>query len=737
MERSLLNRLCSVIDLLSQVLTNVSSSAQGSVASQFVACNIEPAFSFRNLTPICMSATIHGSISSVSFSLPPGGLIHSCSSLSSKNSVSMSLKFDSAPQPLFSRSRVEIDLLGSQVAHPVDVIALSSDDKFAKDSSSAIRLIIERIDGSEHVVYAPYWVVNRTGIPVSFCVDGKPHEAHIDSSVIAHEDVCSALPCQLTELMEKRAAKLVMWGFSSAEDGRGGRLKLSVSGADWSRQSFAADQLGEIGCLELALCSSPKSSVISVAIYSHVCAGAFWRSRTITLLPRHVLYNGTDENLEVLTSTPEGARFKVKGVDNSPYPSTVVPSKGWVVLLGAPGQDAAQRNIKLRPHRLGKSFFRFSPTFNPENFDGFCLRCRSAESQPHEMMNGNVFVDMGNPNLFPPSFNVKVDIKGSYGLVAAVVSTVGWQVYRVTNRSFYFIMFHQQSVPVALADIVLPGATSSFALDDVEKKGDIVEVIVLAGPNQKALHVFKINFFSCEKSALNEMTHGDIKVSPSIQDGIYSMVIEPCAGRSAATVSQLRNIGSGLTHTFLSATSAQRAIAMPDAPVASDISVAGVNANVSDLCDEDSRSNAAPSASGGGEAAPESSQADQIVCDKRIDVKVAGIGISIIDDSPSEILYISVLGVKYTRYSSMGLDMHEIYLRRLQIDANEIIVVGHTIIPPNQLAQLDPAGILQIANDPIEPSALSDADAASVRCISYLLHLNSFIFNHYKVYLIT
>ena len=63
----------------------------------------------------------------------------------------------------------------------------------------------------------------------------------------------------------------------------------------------------------------------------------------------------------------------------------------------------------------------------------------------------------------------------------------------------------------------------------------------------------------------------------------------------------------------------------------------------------------------------------------------------------------------------MGLDMHEIYLRRLQIDADSIIVVGHSIIPPEQMVQLDPAGVLQIANNPIEPSTFTDADAASVR----------------------
>ena len=63
----------------------------------------------------------------------------------------------------------------------------------------------------------------------------------------------------------------------------------------------------------------------------------------------------------------------------------------------------------------------------------------------------------------------------------------------------------------------------------------------------------------------------------------------------------------------------------------------------------------------------------------------------------------------------MGLDMHELYLRRLQIDADSVIVVGHSIIPPEQMLQLDPSGILQIANNPIEPSAFTDADAASVR----------------------
>ena len=674
--------------------------------------------------PSSLSAKFNGSASNVSFQLCPGGLFQMCSFIRGQSKVSMDLRIDGGRRPRDSPASLVIDVLGQKCVHAVDVAVSQSD-------SSKTRLVVERLEGSEHVIYAPYWIVNRTGLPISVCPDGRPQEAHIDDTRAPPEDLFSALQCDLSELLEKKAAKLIMLGFSSAEDGKGGRLQLQINGAKWCDKAFAADQLGEIGCLDLALSSSSsRCSVVSVAIYSHVSAGAFWRTRTITLLPRHVLYNCTDEDLEVVCKTHEDARFVVKGVDNCLYPSAVVPSKQWAILAGAPGKDAALRNIKLRPVRLGLSGFQFSPSFNTENLDGYRLRCRSSIGQPHEICNGHLFVDLQNPKVFPPSFNFKVDIKGSYGLLAAVISTAGWQVYRVTNNSFFHIMFHQQSVPRTLADVVVPGATSDFALDDTDQKGDSVEIAVLAGPNQKEQHVFKINFFNFDKKAMKEMRHGDLKVTPSIQDGIYSLVVEPFVSRSVDAASQLRNIGSTLTRTFRSSAAAHpsegtskflaHAKTGPNASSAAIDSKnvgAGVSVAMFSAMDQEESSPAEPAAAGGGQAASAAPEAQDVECDKRIDVKIAGIGISIVDDVPQEVLYVSILGVKYTRYASMGLDMHELYLRRLQIDADSIIVLGHSIIPPEQMTQLDPAGILQIANNAIEPSTFTDADAASVRLL--------------------
>lgn len=701
----------------------MSLSGRGSGEGQFVSCSIEPAFSFRNLTPVPVTAHVEGAVSSVSFELPPGSLFQMCSLIRGNSTVSVGLSFDGGRL----LRNVDIDVLGSKVVHPIDIARLrsSSDKSTAKDTSMpSTRFVIERTDGSEHVIYAPYWIVNRSGLPISVCPDGKHHDAHVDASSLPRENMYSALPCDLSELLEKKGASVLMWGFSSAEDGKGGRFQLQVTGAKWCSQSFAADQLGEIGCLDLALFSSSKSSFISVAIYSHICPGAFWRSRTITLLPRHVLYNGTDGDIEVLCKTPEDARFIVQGVENRPYPSAVVPSKQWAILVGAPGKNPALRNFKIRPLRSGQSHFCFSPSFNAENLDGHRLRCRSNDDTPHDTINGHVYVDLSNPKIFHPSFNFKVDIKGSYGLLACVVSAVGWQVYRVSNRSPYYVMFHQQPVPISMADIVSPGSTCDFALDDTDQIGEIVEVVVLAGPNEKPLHIFKINFFNLDKSALKEMRYGDLKVTPSIQDGIYSLVVEPFVDRSADTVSRLRNIGSGLARTFRSSADLspkganrflERANSMPQSP-----SVTKDSCNVamfSAIEEDEAAPTSAPASDGGGEAASATQQAEEAVCDKRVDVKIAGIGISIIDDTPREILYVSILGIKYTRYASMGLDMHEVYLRRLQIDAESLIVLGHSIIPPDQMVQIDPSGILQIANNPIEPTLLTDADAASVRFV--------------------
>jgi hypothetical protein len=651
-----------------------------------------------------------------------------CSLISSKCIISIDLSLDGSSRREQVRN-VNIDVLGSKVVHPFDAAVSQStfDRESGKARSTITRLVIERTDSSEHVIYAPYWIVNRCGLPISVCSDDKHHESHMDTSSLPIENLYSALPCDLVELLEKKSASLVMWGFSSAEDGKGGRLQLQVTGAKRCSQSFAADQLGEIGCLDLALFSSSKSSVISIAIYSHVSPGAFWRSRTITLLPRHVLYNNTDVDIEVLCKTPEDSRFVVQGVDNCPYPSTVVSSKQWAILIGAPAKNITLRNFKIRPTRLGQSFFQFSPSFNAENLDGYRLRCRSKDSTPHDEVNGHVCVDISSPKMFPSSFNFKVDIKGSYGLLASVISTEGWQMYRVSNKSIYCVMFRQQSVPISLADVVAPGSTIDFALDDTDTDGEIVEILVLAGPNEKPLHVFKINFFNLDKSALKEMRHKALKVTPSIQDGIYLLVVEPLISRTVDTASQLRNIGSSLARTFRSSagrpakeTSKVLEQASPSplsASVNKDNTVTGLNiAMFSAIDDDELSSSAAPASEGGGEAASAAPQVEEAVCDKRIDLKIAGIGISIIDDTPREILYVSILGVKYTRYASMGLDMHELYLRRLQIDADSLIILGHSIIPPDQMVQLDPSGILQIANNPIEPSALSDADAASVRC---------------------
>ncbi len=708
----------------------MASSERGINEGQFVACDIEPAFSFRNLTPLPFYAKCDGSSSYVSFQLSPGRLFQMCALVSDKSCVSVGLKFNAGEGLQGLPSKVEIDVLGTKVLHPIDTkISVSSGN-----GGTVTRLIIERTDGSEHVIYAPYWIVNRTGIPISVCSHGKVNEAFVDSSAAPVENMYSALPCDLSELLEKKSANLIMWGFSSAEDGKGGRLQLQVTGGKWCAQSFAADQLGEIGCLDLALHSTSKSSVVSVAVYSNVSAGVFWRSRTITVLPRHVVYNGTEENLEVLCKTSEHSTFTVKGVENCPYPSAVVPSKQWAILIGAPGQNAELRNFKIRPLRLGKSRFNYSAPFHAENLDGYRLRCRSAEGVPHDATNDLVCIDMGSPNIFPPSFNFKVDVKGSYGLLAAVVSTVGWAVYRVSNKSPRHIMFHQHSVSISLADLVLPGSTCDFALDDTDKKGEMIEIVVLSGPNEKPLHVFKVNFFNFDKSALKEMRHGDLRVVPSIQDGIYSLVVEAVDSRSVDKVSRIRHIGSGLARTFRSSSTAphmgtskfleQANVSHLPVSVASDTNAAAVNVALFSAIDEDeSNSTDAPAAAGGGEGATPVPQPEEVVCDKRIDVKIAGIGISIIDDTPCEILYVSILGVKYTRYASMGLDMHEVYVRRFQIDADSLIVLGHSIIPPDQMAELDPSGILQIANNPIEPAALTDADAASVRCIVFNLEI--------------
>ena len=295
-----------------------------------------------------------------------------CSLITGKSVISFGLCFDGGLRRERERY-ISIDVLGSKTAHAIDAAVSQSSPsrESGKGHTTTTRLIIERADGPEHVIFAPYWIVNRSGIPISICSDGKPHEAHIDTSSLPIENMYSALPCDLGELLEKKSASLVMWGFSSSDDGKGGRFQLQVTDAKWCSQSFAADQLGEIGCLDLPLFPSSKSPVVSVAIYSHVSPGAFWRSRTITLLPRHVLYNGTDGDIEVLCKTLEDARFTVRGVDNCPYPSTVVPSKQWAILVTAPGKNAAQKNFKIRPMRLGQSVFRFSPSFNAENLDGY------------------------------------------------------------------------------------------------------------------------------------------------------------------------------------------------------------------------------------------------------------------------------------------------------------------------------------------------------------------------------
>ncbi len=194
----------------------MSSSERGSDEGQFVDCGINPAFSFRNLTPVPLTAQVQGAVSSVSFQLSPGGLFHMCSLITGKSVISFGLCFDGGLRRERERY-ISIDVLGSKTVHAIDAAVSHSSPtrESGKDHTTTTRLIIERTDGPEHVGFAPYWIVNRSGIPISICSDGKPHEAHIDTSSLPIENMYSALPCDLCELLEKKSASLVMWGFLS------------------------------------------------------------------------------------------------------------------------------------------------------------------------------------------------------------------------------------------------------------------------------------------------------------------------------------------------------------------------------------------------------------------------------------------------------------------------------------------------------------------------------------------
>ena len=74
-----------------------------------------------------------------------------------KSSISAGLKFDAGDGLKGLPSRVEFDVLGSKAVHPVDTrISHSISSKLG--GATTTRLIVERTDGSEHVIYAPYWI---------------------------------------------------------------------------------------------------------------------------------------------------------------------------------------------------------------------------------------------------------------------------------------------------------------------------------------------------------------------------------------------------------------------------------------------------------------------------------------------------------------------------------------------------------------------------------------------------
>ncbi|KAL7310459.1 Vacuolar protein sorting-associated protein 13 [Mucor circinelloides] len=132
----------------------------------------------------------------------------------------------------------------------------------------------------KYSIFSPYIIINKTGLPISF----KEKPAWAEALYSAGETVTMCKPGPKPEPF--------MYSYPNVDNRN--RTLIQVDHSDWS-QPLSFEAIGSV--YDVALPNAGRSEEIHVGINVQEGQGKFKLTKTITITPRFVLSNQTDENI--------------------------------------------------------------------------------------------------------------------------------------------------------------------------------------------------------------------------------------------------------------------------------------------------------------------------------------------------------------------------------------------------------------------------------------------------------
>ncbi|KAI9273340.1 hypothetical protein EDC94DRAFT_192131 [Helicostylum pulchrum] len=222
------------------------------------------------------------------------------------------------PDTVYKRS--EYAIISTKRTDDLDI-----DDTIELISSkdrSKLNIRIDTLDipdsggAKKYSIYSPYIIINKTGLPISF----KEKPAWSDAIYSMGETVTMCRPLSKPEPF--------MYSYPHSDNRN--RTLIQVDKSGWS-QPLSFEAIGSV--YDVALPNQGRSEEIHVGINIQEGQGKFKLTKTITITPRFVLSNQTNENI----------RYRVPETKND----YILESKQRIPLYNIRVQNEKQLTIKL------------------------------------------------------------------------------------------------------------------------------------------------------------------------------------------------------------------------------------------------------------------------------------------------------------------------------------------------------------------------------------------------------
>lgn len=293
-------------------------------------------------------------------------------------------------------------------------------------------------------VYASYWMVNNTGLPLSYRQSARSTTAAGQQNDIV--ELCSPRPllfsCDDETLSSVNKCQVCIgnskWSQPVAMDVVGMALTVQVDRGDSGdkRAGAIVHDLGvDVKYVLFCECNRHLRGAINSPLFCRYAHGRFSRTKVITWMPRIVVVNATDVTLEIRVATEE----KIKAFP----PRCSIPYYF---------QAAGQRDVCLRLVQELRGWC-WSSTFRMDRVGTFHAKMLDAESARVKL--------------------IAVEVKIIGAAYQAIFSDAdAMPPFRLENHSLVPVLYHQ--VGVSTVSQIQPQSTIVYAWDDLEKEQELL-----------------------------------------------------------------------------------------------------------------------------------------------------------------------------------------------------------------------------------------------------------------------